>query len=238
MQGEESLLPLHSDPPLAAAGGCAGSLSGENSSLARAVLAAGGAGFLDNHLREHGQFRLQALPQPFGQHLAGGVLEAFDVVQASMVELLAQRLHRCRDLPVVHEVAGLGIDFTLDHDLDTKGVSVHAPALMPLRKRGQPVCGLEAEGFDETDGHGGEEATRRSRRAGNEATKGGSHRRGYAYNNLVILNAGQKKYYEMADADAVNDYLKTHHPNYESDCADGRPGFGEPIFGYRTLTFR
>ena len=50
---------------------------------------------MHHHGGQQGQIRLEPVPDPFGQALAGRVLEAGDVVQIVMVQLVVERLEDC-----------------------------------------------------------------------------------------------------------------------------------------------
>jgi len=56
--------------------------------LIAGVDTAAGAGFLDDDLAEVGERGVEALPDPAGKVLAGGVFEAGDVVEATVIDLV------------------------------------------------------------------------------------------------------------------------------------------------------
>ena len=110
-------------------------------------------GFANPHLAEEWKFRCDSLPDPSGQHFAGRILEAFDLVQASMVKCFFNRLDGGLDRAEVHEIAGLLGHVSLDDDVDVKGVPVEPATLVVFRKRGQPVGCFESKRLAQRDPH-------------------------------------------------------------------------------------
>lgn len=55
------------------------------------VAAAGCTGFMDRDPGEQGQTRLESVPDPDGQVLAGWIFQSGDVIEAAMVQLLENR---------------------------------------------------------------------------------------------------------------------------------------------------
>ena len=79
---------------------------------------------MDADLRQLRQQGLDLVPDPLGDHFAGGVLQARNVVQVVVVELLEDRFEDRLDLGEVTNPAGMGIDFTFDVDGNSEGVTV------------------------------------------------------------------------------------------------------------------
>ena len=99
-------------------------------------------GLEDGHPGELGQFGLQASPDPGGDHLAGGVLEAGDVVQAGVVEFGVDRCPQFVEVVVVDtDLACAEILVGVQDDFEA--VTVHAAALVAGLHVGQTVGGLQ-----------------------------------------------------------------------------------------------
>lgn len=96
-----------------------------------AVFAAAGAGLVDAHARQFREQGFDLLPDPLGQHFAGGVFQAGDVVQVVVVELFVDRLEDRLDLGEVANPAGIGVDLAFDMQGDAEGVAVQATAFVP-----------------------------------------------------------------------------------------------------------
>src|SRR5690606_8383382 len=85
-----------------------------------AVAAPRGAGLVDHDLRQLRQRRLQALPDPDREALAGRVLQPFDLVEVVVVQLPVQRLEGGLDVGVVHHPLRAGLELALDPDFDAE----------------------------------------------------------------------------------------------------------------------
>ncbi len=109
---------------------------------------------MDDDFAEAGAKRLEFSPEPGGHDFDGGVFEAGDVVEVSVVEQVEERSHGAAYLGVVVDPADCGIDLTFDRDLDFEAVAVHPLALVVAREVGQGLGGFEAEFFDEAGAHG------------------------------------------------------------------------------------
>ena len=81
---------------------------------------------------EERQFRLQIIPDPFGDDFAGGVFKAGDVVQIMVVELFPVGLEGFGDFRVVHQPAELLVALAGDDDFGAEAVAVEAPAFVIL----------------------------------------------------------------------------------------------------------
>src|SRR5690606_16809789 len=68
------------------------------------------AGLMHHDLRQPGQPRLQAFPDPYGEPLAGRILETRHLVQAVMIELVEQRRERGLDVGVIHHPAEVRVE--------------------------------------------------------------------------------------------------------------------------------
>jgi hypothetical protein len=99
-------------------------------------------GLIHRNPRELRQLRLEALPDPVRNELAGGVLQAADVVQAGEVQF-------CMDeRPKLVEVLGVDTDVpvarvSIRMDDGRKAMAVHPSALMVERGIGQVMRGVE-----------------------------------------------------------------------------------------------
>ena len=116
--------------------------------------AAGAGGFVDDDLDETGELGGEFLPEPTGHDLDGGVLEAFDLVEVTVIEAVHEGLHGTGDLGVVINPADSGVHLSLNDDLDLEAVPMHLGALMSVGEIGQRLGGLEAEVFDDSCAHG------------------------------------------------------------------------------------
>ena len=101
---------------------------------------------------EQGKGGLQLIPNPFGQALAGRVVQAWDVVQIVMVQLVVQRLEGALHIGKVHHPAHLRVQRTADMQLYPERMAVQAGALMAFRHIRQAVGGFEREGLEDVHG--------------------------------------------------------------------------------------
>ena len=114
-----------------------------------AIFAAAGTGFMDAYARQLRQKRFDLLPNPLGQHLAGRIFQAGDVIQVVVVELLVDRFENRLDLGEVTNPTGIGVDFTFDINGGSKGVTMQAAAFVAFRYVGQAMGRLEDELFEQ-----------------------------------------------------------------------------------------
>lgn len=77
------------------------------------------------------QRRLELLPDPDRQALAGGVFQSLDFVEVMVVQAVVDRLESGLDVAEIHDPAGLGAGFAADMQLDAKRMAVQARAFMP-----------------------------------------------------------------------------------------------------------
>ena len=67
-------------------------------------------------------------------HFACGILEASDLVQAAMIELIKDRIDRCLDVAIVDQMMATVRDVAFNDDIDLERMPMHPPAFVPLRK--------------------------------------------------------------------------------------------------------
>jgi hypothetical protein len=60
----------------------------------------------------------------------------------------------------------------------------------------------------------------------------------YPYKNLFIENLEQKVSFNLTDSQSAQDYFQKYNPTHNLSCPNGRPGFGLPIFRFKTFVFR
>src|SRR5690554_2499727 len=108
---------------------CNNRSSGRSDWTSSPVAASRCAGLMHHHFRQQRQCRLQPVPDPHRQSLAGGILQALDVIQVMMVQLLVQRLERGLDVGEVHDPARVRAGFARDAQLDPERMTVQARAL-------------------------------------------------------------------------------------------------------------
>src|SRR5690606_17996063 len=118
-----------------------------------AVDAAAGAGLADHHPAQGGEGGFQFPPDPAGDVFAGGVFEAFDVVEKTVVEALQDGLEHRLDIGEIHQPAAGFPGLPSDVQGHLEGVAMEAAALVARRYVGQEVGGFEAEFLE--DFHGG-----------------------------------------------------------------------------------
>ena len=118
-----------------------------------AILTATGACFAHDHFRKQRQRRREAIPNPNREHLAGGILESGNLIEAAMVERIMDRRDRLFDVAVIDEKSPRRIDIAFDHNIDTKRMSVHASALVAIGKAREEVSGFEGEALGKSNAH-------------------------------------------------------------------------------------
>lgn len=109
------------------------------------------------NLRQQRQGGLKAVPQPFGDNFTCRVLKPLNLVQAVVVQSLAQRLNRSLDLAVVDQVVLTFWNIALNDDIDSKRMSMHPPTLVPFGKGRQKVGGFKVERLGKANVHGDRE---------------------------------------------------------------------------------
>ena len=93
------------------------------------------------------QRRKQTLPDPSRDILRCWILEAFDLIQAMMVESLSQGAECRLDIEEVDNKARARIHRPFDSNLDPIGVPVHAMASVVCGHVWQTMRSLESEGL-------------------------------------------------------------------------------------------
>ena len=93
------------------------------------------------------QNRLDLVPDPFGDDLAGGVFQADDLIEIEVVQAADDGIDHAFDLAVIDEVPLLGGDFPFYHDVEPERMPVQPPALMSVRKRRQIVRCFKTKRF-------------------------------------------------------------------------------------------
>jgi len=82
---------------------------------------------------------LQPFPYPLRKILAGGVLEAFNLIEAMMIELVEQGLKGPPQVGKIHHPARFLTNRATDMDFNPERVSMHAGTFVPLRDIGKPM---------------------------------------------------------------------------------------------------
>jgi hypothetical protein len=114
-----------------------------------AIFAAAGTCFVDAYSGELRKQRFDLPPDPFGQHFAGWVFQAGDVVEVVVVELLVDGFEDRLDLGEVTNPAGMRIDVTFDIDGDSEGVAVQPATFVTFWYVRQAMGRLEYELFEQ-----------------------------------------------------------------------------------------
>lgn len=119
------------------------------SGLRAVVDGAAGASLTDDDAGQVGKRGMEALPDPAGEDFAGGVFEAWDVVEVIVIKLFVERTEGGVEVGEVADPAGGCADVAADVDLDTEGMAVQARAFMARGNVGELVRGFEAEFFED-----------------------------------------------------------------------------------------
>src|SRR5205085_3955752 len=114
-----------------------------------AVDAAGGAGLAYDDAVEQRQRRLEPLPDPLREPLAGRIVEPLDLVQIAMVELVEQWLEGGLHVCEVHHPPEPRVDRSGDVNLDLERMPMHARALVSVRHVRQPMRRLDLKNAEE-----------------------------------------------------------------------------------------
>lgn len=85
------------------------------------------------------------MPDPFGEVLAGGILQAGKIIQIVVVETLVERLEYRFDFGKVSDPAGMGINVAFKIDRDLEGMAMQATAFVSLGYVRKPMGRLESE---------------------------------------------------------------------------------------------
>lgn len=81
--------------------------------LAASVLTAASASFMDANPGQFRYQRLQLVPHPFRQVFAGGVLQAWQIVQIVMIKLFVNRFEDLPYLAKITNPTSMRVDLTL-----------------------------------------------------------------------------------------------------------------------------
>ncbi|MNJ37905.1 hypothetical protein D3C77_327410 [compost metagenome] len=103
---------------------------------------------MNAHLGQFWQQRLDLVPDPFGDHFAGRVFQARNVVQVVVVQLFIQRLEDRLDLGKVANPASMRVQRAGQVQGNLERMTVQTAALVPFRNVRQTVCRLEGELFE------------------------------------------------------------------------------------------
>jgi len=85
---------------------------------------------VDAHFRQFRHQRLDLVPDPLGDHFAGGVFKARDVVQVVVVQLLVDRLEDRLDLGEVADPASVRVERAGQVQADLERVAMQAAAFV------------------------------------------------------------------------------------------------------------
>jgi hypothetical protein len=107
----------------------------------------GGAGFGDEDFGEEREAGLEAVPDPDGDMLAGGVFEAGNFIEVAVIELFPERAEGGGDLGVIDQPAEFGIAGAADDEVDFEAMAVETAAFVRGRQFGEEMGGFELEGF-------------------------------------------------------------------------------------------
>ena len=114
---------------------------------------------------QHRQHRLDLIPDPFGDDLAGGIFQAADLIEIEVIQPADDGIDHAFDLAVIDEVPFFGGHFPFHHDVESERMPVKAPALMPVRKRRQIVRCFKTKRLGKANGHWPADSTVLARRA-------------------------------------------------------------------------
>jgi hypothetical protein len=117
-----------------------------------AIFTTTGAGFVDPDAGQLGKERFELLPDPFGDDFAGRVIQARNIVQIVMVELLVEWLEDRFDLREIPNPAGVRVDLAFDIDGNAEGMAMQASTFMPLGHMGKAVGRFENKLFEQFHG--------------------------------------------------------------------------------------
>ena len=117
-----------------------------------AIFAAAGAGLVDAYARQLRQQRFDLLPDPLGQHFAGWVFKAGDLVQVVVIESFVDRLEDGFDFGKVANPAGIGVHFAFDMNGYLERMAMEAATFVAGRNVREPMGGLKHEFFKQFHG--------------------------------------------------------------------------------------
>jgi len=85
------------------------------------------------------------LPDPACEIFAGGIFQAFDVVQIIVIELVVKWFEHGLDVGEIHDPATVFADRTVDINTYVECMTMQAAAFVPGRYVGQAMGGFKAE---------------------------------------------------------------------------------------------
>ena len=106
---------------------------------------------MDHDLAQQWQRRLEAVPDPLGQALTGGIIQAGDFVEIVVIQF-GKDWGKCRfDVGKIHDPAGLCVRRARNMDFHAEGMAVQASTLVPGRHVRKAVRRLDLETLEDTD---------------------------------------------------------------------------------------
>jgi hypothetical protein len=107
------------------------------------------AGFGDDDFDQEWQFGFEFAPNPAGDVLARGILQAADLIEVIVIELRPNRFECLSDVGIIHDPAEFVVAWAGDGDFDFETVSMESAALVGFGQAGQEMRGFELEGLAE-----------------------------------------------------------------------------------------
>lgn len=104
---------------------------------------------MDHHLIQARQRRLEPLENPPGEHLAGRVFQALDVIEVTVIKLVVERSESRLDVGEVHNPTQGGVRLATDVDFHAERMTVQTRALVARRHVRQAMGGLDREDFED-----------------------------------------------------------------------------------------
>lgn len=100
---------------------------------------------MHHDLTQQRQARMQLLPDPAREILAGGIFQSRDLVEIVMIEAVEGGLERGAHIGEVHYPAAVRIHRAADVYFDPEGMTMQARALVACRNVGQAMRGFNRE---------------------------------------------------------------------------------------------
>ena len=100
---------------------------------------------MDDHFAEAGAIRGEPSPEPDGEIFECRIFQAFDVVEAAVIELVDDFPRGLADFRMVIEPAHFRVHLALDRNFHAETVAVHPSAFVPRRHVRQNMGRLETE---------------------------------------------------------------------------------------------
>jgi len=117
-----------------------------------AIFAAAGTGFVDAYPRQLRKQWFDLLPDPLGQHFAGWVFKAGDLVQVVVIESFVDRLEDGFDFGKVANPAGIRVHFAFDMNGYLERMAMQASTFVSGRDMRQAMGCLKHEFFKQFHG--------------------------------------------------------------------------------------